>query len=151
MEISETEFHSIKQEQSLLIEFQQFPSKFFEMLEMSCIIPNNQNSKFDDVNINFNKSIATNYVCILHYTNPTDALLIIQEITQFRQLNHLILRVKAANDNLLKKYLSVLAKDFKSKYENLVKENSELSENYENNNNNLKNCRDELLFINEKK
>lgn len=151
MEISETEFHSIKQEQSLLIEFQQFPSKFYEMLEMSSIIPNPQNSKFDDVNLNFNKSIATNYVCILHHTNPTDALLIIQEITQFRQLNHLILRVKAANDNLLKKYLSGLAKDFKTKFENLVKENSELAENYENCSNNLKNCRDELLFINEKK
>ncbi len=149
MEISETEFHSIKQEQSLLIEFQQFPSKFYEMLEMSSI--NNQNSKFEEVNLNFNKSLATNYVCILHYTNPTDALLIIQEITQFRQLNHLILRVKAAGDQLLKKYLSGLAKDFKSKYENLVKENSEISENYENCSNNLKNCRDELLFINEKK
>ena len=151
MEISETEFHSIKQEQSLLIEFQQFPSKFYEMLEMSCFSPNPQNSKFDDINLNFNKSLSTNYVCILHYTNPTDALLIIQEITQFRQLNHLILRVKVANDTLLKKYLSGLAKDFKNKYENLVKENSELSENYENCSNNLKNCRDELLFINEKK
>lgn len=153
MEISETEFHSIKQEQSLLIEFQQFPSKFYEMLELSSNMPNNnpQNSKFDDVNLNFNKSMAANYVCILHFTNPTDALLIIQEITQFRQLNHLILRVKAANDNLLKKYLSGLAKDFKSKYENLVKENSELSENYDNCSNNLKNCRDDLMFINEKK
>lgn len=150
MEISETEFHSIKQEQSLLIEFQQFPSKFYEMLEMASIIPN-QNSKFEDVNLNFNKSIATNYVCILHHTNPTDALLIVQEITQFRQLNHLILRVKTANDAILKKYLSGLAKDFKNKYENLVKDNSELSENYENCSNNLKNLKDELMFINEKK
>jgi len=66
-------------------------------------------------------------------------------------LNHLLLRVKGANDNLLKKYLSGLAKDFKTKYEIIVKENSELSENYENCSNNLKNCRDELLFINEKK
>lgn len=151
MEISETEFHSIKQEQSLLIEFQQFPTKFYEMLELSTMNSNSHNSKFEDVNINFNKSIASNYVCILHHTNPTDALLIVQEITQFRQLNHLILRIKAANDLLLKKYLSGLAKDFKAKYENLLKDNSELAENYENCNNNLKNIKDELMFINEKK
>jgi len=151
MEISETEFHSIKQEQSLLIEFQQFPTKFYEMLELSTMNSNPHNSKFEDVNLNFNKSIASNYVCILHHTNPTDALLIIQEITQFRQLNHLILRIKAANDSLLKKYLSGLTKDFKGKYENLLKDNTDLTENYENCNNNLKNIKDELMFINEKK
>ena len=152
MEMSETEFHVVKQEQSLLVEFQQFPMKLYEMIESSA--PNqipNANSKFDDVNLNFNKSMVTNYVCILHHTTPTDGLLIIQEITQFRQLNHLILRVKAANDILLKKYLSNLVKDYKIKSENLQKENSDLIENLENTTNNLKNCKDDLLFINEKK
>lgn len=156
MELSESEFHSIKQDQSLLIEFQQFPGKFFEMLELSSLgnninNNNNLNSKFDDVNINLNKSAASNYVCIIHHTNPNDALLIIQEITQFRQLNHLILRIKTANDSMLKNYLSSLVKLYKNKYENLSKEHSELSENFDCCNNNLKNCKDELLFINEKK
>ena len=153
LEITESEFHTIKQEQSLLIEFQQFPNKFNEMLDMSSIFPsNNNNSKLEDMNLNFNnKTLVGNYVCILHHTNPTDALLIIQEITQFRQLNHLILKVKSANDIVLKKYLSDLVKDFKLKTENLEKENEKLSENLENCAGNLKSVKEELLFINEKK
>lgn len=157
LEINESEFHTIKNEQSLLIEFQQFPNKFSEMLEMSSIFPsgtaNNNNSKLvEEMNLNFNnKSIVGNYVCILHHTNPTDALLIIQEITQFRQLNHLILKVKAANDSMLKKYLSDLVKDYKIKTENLEKDCENKTENLENCSTNLKSVKDELMFINEKK
>jgi spindle assembly abnormal protein 6 len=164
LEITESEFHTIKQEQSLLIEFQQFPNKFYEMLEMSSIFPNNNNnninnmnnnSKLDDININLNlnlnKTIIGNYVCILHHTNPTDALLIIQEITQFRQLNHLILKVKSANDTILKKYLSDLVKDYKLKTEKLEKDNEIYSDNLENTSRNFKSIKEELLFINQKK
>jgi spindle assembly abnormal protein 6 len=157
LEISESEFHSIKQEQSLLIEFQQFPNKFTEMLEMSSIFSSNNlqnSSKIDDVQINLNfhnKTLNSNYVCILHHLNPSDALLIIQEITQFRQLNHLILKVKNANDNILKKYLSDLVKDYKLKAENLEKDNEKYSENLDSCSINLKNVKEELLFIKEKK
>jgi spindle assembly abnormal protein 6 len=161
LEITESEFHSIKQEQSLLIEFQQFPNKFYEMLEMSSIFPinnnNNNNSKLDDMNLNLNfnsannKTLIGNYVCILHHTNPTDALLIVQEITQFRQLNHLILKVKSANDTILKKYLSDLVKDYKLKTENLEKDNEIYSDNLENTTRNFQSIKEELLFINQKK
>ena len=51
IDIGESEFHSIKTEQSLLIDFQQFPQKLFEMLEM-CHIKNddyvNNNKNIDD-------------------------------------------------------------------------------------------------------
>ena len=136
VDIAEQEFHSLKHEQSLLIEFQAFPQKFYEMLELC-------NSIRDDLN----KSTMGSYVCIIHSTGPGDALLIIQEITQFRQLNHLIIKVKNANDSLLKKYLSSLVKDYKIKCEGLEKDNSRLSENLDTCTINLKGFKDELATI----
>jgi len=34
MEVGEQEFHILKSEQSLLIDFQQFPSMFMELIEL---------------------------------------------------------------------------------------------------------------------
>jgi spindle assembly abnormal protein 6 len=131
IDINEQEFHCLKQDQSLLIEFQHFPQKFFEMLDLCNM---NSNSKEDVLNNNINimnKSLISNYVCILHVTSRGEALLIIQEITQFRQLNHLILKVKLASDEMLKKYLSQQVKDYKGKYEQMVKENTRLGSDLE--------------------
>ena len=38
MDVSETEFHALKHEQSILVDFAAFPSKFVELLEhcLSC-------------------------------------------------------------------------------------------------------------------
>ena len=45
---------------------------------------------------------------ILHITNLYEALLFVQERTDFRELNYLILRVNQANDIIVKKFLSAL-------------------------------------------
>lgn len=122
LDISDIEFHQLKEEQCLLIDFQNFSSFFGKMMD------NCQNDK--------------NYVCILHKRNINEALLIFQERTQFKELNHLILNLMQANDNLLKKFLGNLSMQYKSKfltttenleklnadYENLQRENDELKE-----------------------
>ncbi len=122
LDMTDLEFHQLKEEQCLLIDFQNFSSFFSKMVD------NCQNDK--------------NYVCILHKRNVNEALLIFQERTQFRELNHLILNVIQANDNVLKKFLGNLSMQYKSQYlstndnleklsldyENLQKENEELKE-----------------------
>ena len=154
VDIGEQEFHFLKQELSLLIEFQHFPQKFFEMLELcsqnGILMNNSYKENINESNI-LNKSVGqmqSNYVCILHHNSTSnEALLIIQEITQFRQLNHLIVRFKSATDSSLKKYLANLVKEYKSKSENFSRETVRLTENLENNNKELKYLKDELSNI----
>jgi spindle assembly abnormal protein 6 len=128
-EISEQEFHTLKNDQSLIIEFQHFPQIFFEMLEMC----NSNKTLLNDRDSNIlNKStFHYNYICVLHHRNINDALLIIQERTQFKEVNHLILTLKPANDSILKKYLASQTKEFKFKSETLYKDNLKLNENLE--------------------
>ena len=144
LDISEVEFHQIKKEQSLLIDFQNFPSFLIQMLELC------------------NEDESKKYTCILHKTSLYEALLVIQERTDFKELNHLILRVNQANDTIVKKFLGALSMEFKSKYEdtlnafnnlsvnvdNLNKENFDLKEKMQKNVQEQKNSEDNL--INEK-
>ena len=144
LDISEVEFHQIKKEQSLLIDFQNFPSFLMQMLELC------------------NEDESKKFTCILHKTSLYEALLVVQERTDFRELNHLILRVNQANDTIVKKFLGALSMEFKSKYEdtlnsfnnltvnveNLNKENLDLKEKMQKNIQEQKNSEDNL--INEK-
>lgn len=145
VEIGDQEFHTLKQEQSLLIEFQQFPTKFHEMLEYC------NYEKFDKIDDNMShRSTISTYGCVLHQTNMSEALLIIQESTQFRQLNHLILKLRAASDSALKDHLSEIVKEYKIKTENYQEENNKLNSLLDKNSIEQKNLKDELMFINEK-
>lgn len=105
--MSEIEFHQLKNEQGLLIDFQKFPNLLMQLLEL-CI---NQT-----------------YICILHKRNQTEAALIIQERNQFQELNHLRLNLKQANDSMLKRYLGALSSEFKSKYESVCQSIEQLKE-----------------------
>ena len=141
LDITEVEFHQIKKEQSLLIDFQNFPSFLNQMLDLC---------KEDELK---------KFTCILHKTSIYEALLVIQERTDFRELNHLILRVNQANDTIVKKFLGALSLEFKSKYEDtlnnfnnlsvnvddLNKENADLKELIQKNIQEQKNLEDNLL------
>ena len=141
LDITEIEFHQIKTEQSILIDFQNFPSFMIKMINL-CI---------EDTN---NK-----YYCILQKLNLNEALFIIQERNKFRELNHLILNLTQANDTIVKKFLGALSMEFKSKYEdtlnsfnnltvnveNLNKENLDLKEKMQKNIQEQKNSEDNLI------
>lgn len=111
LDLSEVEFVNVKKEQSLLIDFQNFPAFLLKMLDLCT------NDKMQ------------NFVCILHKININDALLIVQERTQFRELNHLILNVHQANDSVLKKFLGSLSVKYKKLYEDTYAELEKTSEN----------------------
>jgi spindle assembly abnormal protein 6 len=112
LDISEVEFHQIKTEQSILIDFQNFPSFMIKMINL-CIDDNN------------NK-----YYCILQKLNLNEALFIIQERNKFRELNHLILNLTQANDTIVKKFLGSMTMEFKTKYNNILNDLNNLNINY---------------------
>ena len=118
-ELSENEFQKFKEEQNLLINFQKFPEYVFELLSLC------KNYKEDKYN------------CILNISEKginvvSKVFLNIEEKNQYRKLIHLSLKMKPANDIYLKKYLSILTKDYKNKYETLLKQYEELSINFDN-------------------
>ena len=121
LDLSEIEYQQLKSEQSLLVDFQNFPD-FISKMFYFC-----KNDK-DDI-----------YTCVLtlgamgenSISSGGVGLLTVEEKTQYRKLNHLILKLQAANDLNLKKYLSDVSKEYKEKFENLSQKYSELNQNYE--------------------
>lgn len=125
--ITESDFHSLKQSQSLLIDFQQFPSKIIEMFE-TC---KDSQGQLSNNNISILKG-SSMFACILEEKSNGEGLLSIQEITQLCYLSHLKLTLKIPNDNLIKKHLSGLVHEYKQKYEALYEENKDQKERIEN-------------------
>ena len=119
LDLSEIEYQQLKTEQSLLVDFQNFPD-FIAKMFYFC-----KNDK-DDI-----------YSCVLTLGGVSEnfsggnGILAVEEKTQYRKLNHLILKLQAANDISLKKYLSDVSKEYKEKFENLSQKYSDLSQNYE--------------------
>ena len=91
MECGENEFHSIKHEQNILVDFQAFPSKLIEMLEYAVQRVGEEQCRFQ---------------CLLETTFSNEGTFSIVEPTQFRQLMHLSLRMKAGGDEAVKRYLA---------------------------------------------
>ena len=121
LDLSEIEYQQLKTEQSLLVDFQNFPD-FITKMFYFC-----KNDK-DDI-----------YTCVLtlggigenNFSSGGNGILAVEEKTQYRKLNHLILKLQAANDISLKKYLSDVSKEYKEKFENLSQKYSDLNQNYE--------------------
>ena len=121
LDLSEIEYQQLKTEQSLLVDFQNFPD-FITKMFYFC-----KNDK-DDI-----------YSCVLtlggigenNFSSGGNGILTVEEKTQYRKLNHLILKLQAANDLSLKKYLSDVSKEYKEKFENLSLKYSDLNQNYE--------------------
>ena len=123
LELSELEYQQLKAEQSLLVDFQNFPDFIIKMFYFC------KNDK-DDI-----------YSCVFNigggpgdknFSSNTSGTLCVEEKTQYRKLNHLILKLQAANDITLKKYLSDVYKDYKEKYENLLQKFNDLNQNFDN-------------------
>ena len=121
LDLSEIEYQQLKTEQSLLVDFQNFPDFIIKMFYYC------KNDK-EDI-----------YTCVLtlgglgenNFSSGGVGILAVEEKTQYRKLNHLILKLQAANDISLKKYLSDVSKEYKEKFENLTMKFNDLSQNYD--------------------
>ena len=121
LELSELEYQQLKTEQSLLVDFQNFPDFILKMID---VCKKENNDKFTCV-------FSMGGLGENNFGSGTSGILSIEEKTQYRKLNHLILKLQAANDTNLKKYLSDVSKEYKNKYENLSQKYNELNQNFE--------------------
>lgn len=96
LELSELEYQQLKSEQKLLVEFQKFPEFIQKMLDL---YKNDQNGKYTcTLSIDWDNQNNLN--------STGNGILTIEEKTEYRKIELLKLKLKAANDIILKKYLS---------------------------------------------
>ena len=86
MECSEADYHILKTEQQIMVDFQSFPAQFVELLQMC-----GQQSQF---------------VAILEVGVSADACFKIVQQNAFKASDHLRLRFSKGNDEAIKKYLA---------------------------------------------
>ena len=121
LELSELEYQQLKNEQSLLVDFQNFPDFIVQMID--CCKKDN-NDKFTCV-LNTGGQGENNF------GSNSLGILSVEEKTQYRKLSHIVLKLKAANDTTLKKYLSDLSKEYKDKYETLFQNYNDLNQKFD--------------------
>ena len=121
LELSELEYQQLKNEQSLLVDFQNFPDFIVQMID--CCKKDN-NDKFTCV---FNTGGQGEN----NFGSSSLGILSVEEKTQYRKLSHIVLKLKAANDTTLKKYLSDLSKEYKDKYETLFQNYNDLNQKFD--------------------
>jgi len=107
LECSEADFLAIKSEQKLLFDFQQFPFKFIDQLEM-CPKPNET-------------SEGCERLCILEMGFQDIAVFRLIQYTSFNEISHLALKLKRADDEYTKQYLAGKLSEFKNENIDLKK------------------------------
>jgi spindle assembly abnormal protein 6 len=103
LECGEAEFHAIKQEQTILVDFLTFPHKLIELLQF-CTKKLEDNPKF---------------ICTLDKGHGFEGTLNICENNFFRQITHLSLKLRSGSDEIIKKHLAGKLKEYKSHCETL--------------------------------
>lgn len=106
LDISEDDFHLLKSEQSILVDFATFPSKLVELLRHCQSAALEEHPRF----VAQISSVAGIHTFTITETNP------------FRQLAHLALRCVAGNDASIKKYLAARLMEFKAKFASTLEE-----------------------------
>lgn len=93
MEVSEEEFQALKVEQSILVDFAQFPDKFIELLE-ECISSRGEEQP--------------RFLAVLRVGSEgvMDSSLGVVETNKFKHLSHISLRFKPGDDGAIKQYLA---------------------------------------------
>jgi spindle assembly abnormal protein 6 len=107
LECSEADFLAIKAEQRLVFDFQMFPHRLIEQLELRAK-PNElpeENPK----------------ACILELGFQDVAVFKLIEYTNFNELNHLVLKLKKADDEYAKQHLANKLNEFKNENIDLKK------------------------------
>lgn len=109
LDISEDDFHALKQEQSIRVDFPTFPSKFIELLRECQSAAGEEHPRF----VAMLSTLSGAPVLTVSETNP------------FRELVHLALRFVTGNDTAIKRHLAGRVAEFKAA---LAATNHELEE-----------------------
>ena len=93
LDVGETDYHQLKHDQSLVVSFDVFPSKLIDLVEL-CVSPppsSSSSSLLSTFNVHLDKNTG---------------ILFISETNGFKQLVHLSLHLRQANDTTIKSYLA---------------------------------------------
>lgn len=113
LDVGEQDFHHLKRDQSLLVEFPVFPSKLIELIELclNCSSSNNHSnvvagsgsSGGEHYTSNSSEYNSSTFTANLEISS---GLLAIVESNKFKQLTHISLQLRPGNDAAVKGYLS---------------------------------------------
>jgi spindle assembly abnormal protein 6 len=107
LDITENDFHALKQDQSLLVEFGNFAPKFVELLECCIVASENENAPRFGVFLCTLISCLYSFQAVLQSGTGRDvSCLNIVEINRFKSLTHLSLRFRPGTDATIKTYLA---------------------------------------------
>merc|ERR1719361_470471 len=105
LSVSESDFHRLKSDQTLLVDFAVFPQSLVMLLRQCLQCKNEEHPKF---------------VAVLVYSSNA-AILSVQETNQFRHLQHISLKLMASNADKLRDYLGQTLMRFKNENGKLLK------------------------------
>lgn len=141
LDIGEQDFHLLKRDQALLVEFPVFPTKMVDLLNL-CIDSENKASCNDDIdnddnnddnnninndiiaaansnsNTNTNTNDQSKYIAKLDTNNGIFSII---ECNNFKQLTHISLSLQQGNDNAIKSYLASRLELYMNKYNDIAK------------------------------
>ncbi|EGF78297.1 hypothetical protein BATDEDRAFT_90789 [Batrachochytrium dendrobatidis JAM81] len=100
LDIAEDDFHSLRTQQNLLVDFSQFPIKFIELLEECIAGALDEHPKF--------------LAHLVADSNAKFATFNVVETNSFKHINHLSLQFIPGTDTAIKQYLASLVTEFKA-------------------------------------
>lgn len=130
MDVGEQDFHILKRDQSILVEFNVYPMKLIELLELcligtpSLLIMNTNNTSHNDTTNNSNRlqSVLSSSSPVANHNvfaaldsststfiaklDLTTGIFSVVEANKFKQLTHISLLLKPADDQAIKMYLA---------------------------------------------
>ena len=101
LDLSEIEYQNIMKEQKILVNFEDFPNFLKNLVELCS----------DCMNRNYSAKLEIN--------NSPEVVFCIEEKIKFKITEHIRLKLKKANDEELKKYLSTIYLNLKRKYNDM--------------------------------
>jgi spindle assembly abnormal protein 6 len=101
LDVGEQDFHHLKRDQSLLVEFPVFPSKLIELIELC--LSSNAEQVINTCSAGANDMNASSYSASLDMTTGCFSVI---ESNKFKQLTHISLQLRQGNDAAIKSYLS---------------------------------------------
>lgn len=113
VEITEQDFLILKHDQSLNVDYQEFPGMLSQLFEYC---------------LSSSKDERYHFRAVLDLTKPPESHFTIIEASSFRNLPHLHLKLKAANDEQLKKHLAAGLSSARKENEKLRESQSNLNE-----------------------
>ena len=131
LDVGEQDFHLLKRDQDLLVEFPVFPSKLVELIDL-CIKSENGEELSQEGATDTNSVSAKTHTKFVAKLDTNTGVLSVVEMNMFKQLTHISLHLRQGNDAAIKIYLASRLKLFMSKNNNLEEQLSETAKSLNN-------------------